>query len=75
MEKIRLDEIQIGDRVVLRDTAKNFIEGEVLHEGDDWFICAFNTKIKFAQDRRNGLGLRAIPRIHVAGHIAQLVNG
>lgn len=67
-------DLRPGDQVVIRDTKQNYLEGEVKHIGDHWTIKAFGVDVEFARDRGNGLGPAMRPGVHIAGHIAQLIN-
>lgn len=71
--KLLISDVQPGDQVVLR-CGQNYLEGEVVHEAERWLIHAFDTKIEFARDGKNGLSPRMRPRIHLVGHTAQLIN-
>lgn len=73
MKQLRVDEVKLGDVVVLRDQHDNYIEGIVQYDGRDWFVDAFKTKVVFARNRQNGLGPRLVPTIKLAGHMSQLV--
>lgn len=71
---IRLEDIRDGDEVVILDRAGNAVLGEARHVQGEWTVTAFNTKIIFARDRKNGLGPRLAPGVKVTGHMTQLIN-
>jgi hypothetical protein len=82
---IELDDIDVGDQVLLQDSARNVAEGIVGGDDTGRWITAFGTTLRFAErSRKRGLDVavgdptewnkwRGVKGVRVVGHTSTLV--